>query len=122
MNPSPGNVTEPRDPEQASIEGLGIRPNSRNIASRAAMCWRCWFADPVVVARSAKVALVVGTVLALLNQGDVLFAGPPWPNLLWPKLALTYCVPFAVATYGALANGKPCPHGNQPPTRSRESA
>ncbi len=48
---------------------------------------------------SLKIALVVGTALNLINQGDaVLPAGPP---LNWGKLALTYCVPFVVATYSA---------------------
>jgi hypothetical protein len=49
--------------------------------------------------RSLIVALVVGTVLNLINQGDRLLAGDP--NVL--KLALTYCVPYLVATYGAVS-------------------
>ena len=44
------------------------------------------------------VAAVVGTVLNAINQGDVILAGGE-PN--WLKIALTYCVPFCVATYGA---------------------
>ncbi len=51
--------------------------------------------------RSAVVAVVVGTILTLLNQGDGLFAGQ-WNNALYWKIPLTYCVPFLVATYGAL--------------------
>ena len=51
--------------------------------------------------RSAIVAVVVGTILTLLNQGDGLFAGN-WNNALYWKIPLTYCVPFLVATYGAL--------------------
>ena len=52
--------------------------------------------------RSALVAVVVGTILTLLNQGDSLFSGV-WSNALYWKIPLTYCVPFLVATYGALA-------------------
>ena len=51
--------------------------------------------------RSAIVAVVVGTILTLLNQGDGLFSGD-WNNALYWKIPLTYCVPFLVATYGAL--------------------
>ena len=46
-----------------------------------------------------KVALVVGTILVLINQGDVILAGA-MPNLA--KAGLTYCVPYCVATYGAV--------------------
>jgi len=42
---------------------------------------------------------VVGTVLCLINQGDALFSGAP---ISWPKLALTYVVPYLVSTYGAV--------------------
>ncbi|MGH3277058.1 MAG: nitrate/nitrite transporter NrtS [Streptosporangiaceae bacterium] len=50
--------------------------------------------------RSLRVALIVGTTLNLINQGDVLF-GSAKLNLL--KLMLTYSVPFCVATYGAVS-------------------
>ncbi len=53
--------------------------------------------------RSFYVALLVGTVLNLINQGDMLFAGAA---LHWPKIALTYAVPYCVATYGAVAAGR----------------
>ena len=48
------------------------------------------------------VAVVVGTILTFLNQGDTLISGE-WNNALYWKIPLTYCVPFLVATYGALA-------------------
>jgi hypothetical protein len=57
---------------------------------------------PPLVRRSLKVALVVGSLLALLNQGDILLAGN-WSNDLYWKIPLTYCVPFGVATFGALS-------------------
>ena len=52
--------------------------------------------------RSAIVAVIVGTILTFLNQGDTLLAGE-WNNALYWKIPLTYCVPFLVATYGSLA-------------------
>ena len=47
--------------------------------------------------RSFGVALVVGTGLNVINQGDAFFGDAP---VVWTKLLLTYCVPFCVATYG----------------------
>ena len=52
-------------------------------------------------ATSVKVALFVGSILALINYGDrILLYGDMRP-LDWFKLAVTYCVPYCVATYGA---------------------
>ena len=55
--------------------------------------------------RSARIALIVGTVLVVVNQGDALLAGQVAPALAW-KLPLTYAVPFVVATLGALGAGR----------------
>ena len=49
--------------------------------------------------RSLYVALIVGTVLNLINQGDALLGAG---SIDWLKIALTYCVPYAVCTYGAV--------------------
>lgn len=46
-------------------------------------------------------ALVVGSVLTAINQGNVLVDGR-FPGELWWKIPLTYCVPFCVATWAAL--------------------
>lgn len=48
--------------------------------------------------RSAKVAVVVGTLLNLINQPEILLS--TGSVILWQAL-LTYAVPFCVATYGA---------------------
>ena len=50
--------------------------------------------------RSIVVAVVVGTALNLINQGPEMLSGK-WP-VVW-KLALTYVVPFLVASYGSYA-------------------
>lgn len=50
--------------------------------------------------RSVVVAIVVGTALNLINQGPEMLSGK-WP-VIW-KLALTYVVPFLVASYGSYA-------------------
>jgi hypothetical protein len=48
--------------------------------------------------RSLVVALVVGTILNAINQGPEIVSGQP--VVVW-KLAMTFCVPFCVASYGA---------------------
>jgi hypothetical protein len=50
--------------------------------------------------RSFFAALFVGTVLNLINQGDSLLGAAP---VGWFKIILTYCVPYAVSTYGAVS-------------------
>jgi hypothetical protein len=47
-------------------------------------------------------ALVVGSILTVINHGDNLIAGD-WPPVI--KVVLTYCVPYCVTTWGA-ATGK----------------
>jgi hypothetical protein len=50
--------------------------------------------------RSLWVALLVGAVLNLINQGDALCSGR---HLDFIKLALTFIVPYLVSTYGAVS-------------------
>jgi hypothetical protein len=59
-----------------------------------------WALSDGVPRRSFLVALIVGTILNLINQGDALFRGIP-PDVV--KLALTYIVPYCVSTYGAVS-------------------
>ena len=54
--------------------------------------------------RSIKTALVVGTILALINHTQDLLAGQFSWRWVAPML-ITYLVPFSVATYGQ-AQGK----------------
>ena len=65
--------------------------------------WSCiwvWCVSDGVPKRSLVVALVVGTILNLINQGDALLAGA---RVNLTKLILTFVVPYAVATYGAVS-------------------
>lgn len=55
--------------------------------------------------RSVLTALVVGTVLVLINKGDILMSGALPASLAW-QIPLTYAVPFCVATWGALSNSR----------------
>lgn len=67
-----------------------------------ALCRRIWRSATMegVPRRSLYVAVVVGTVLNVINQGDALVGSG---NVNWFKIALTYCVPYLVCTYGAVA-------------------
>ena len=60
---------------------------------------RCCFSDGIP-RRSFYVALIVGAILNVINQGDAIFGGRRFD---WTKLLLTFLVPYCVATYGAVA-------------------
>ena len=68
-------------------------------------CLGCALVHGPMLRRSGLIAIIVGTVLTVINQGDVLLAAHWAPALVW-KLPLTYAVPFIVATLGALFTGK----------------
>ncbi|HKS88612.1 MAG TPA: nitrate/nitrite transporter NrtS [Stellaceae bacterium] len=61
--------------------------------------WRYATADGVPK-RSLVIALIVGTILNAINQGDRLLLGMA-PDIT--KLLLTYLVPYCVSTYGAVS-------------------
>ena len=68
-------------------------------------CLSCAVRHVPLLKRSASVALVVGSLLIVVNQGDLLLGGLWTPALAW-KIPLTYLVPFLVATYGALGQSR----------------
>jgi ABC-type methionine transport system permease subunit len=55
--------------------------------------------------RSLIIGLIVGTILTAINQGNILAQGH-LPAVLYWKIPLTYCVPFCVATTGAILNAR----------------
>ncbi len=59
----------------------------------------CYAVSDGVPRRSFIVALIVGTILNLINQGDALVTGLPVDIT---KLLLTYLFPYSVSTYGAV--------------------
>ena len=75
---------------------MSAPPTARAQGLRAILAY-CLERD--TLARSTKTALVVGTILALINHGQQLLAGRFAPEWVVPML-ITYLVPFAVATYG----------------------
>jgi predicted ABC-type sugar transport system permease subunit len=55
--------------------------------------------DPQVAGLALRVALVVGTLLNLINHFDVFLGVPPSGGTL-VQIGLTYIVPYCVSTHG----------------------
>jgi len=53
------------------------------------------------IKKALKIALIVGTILNLINQGDAII-GMHLENIHIGKLILTYTVPFFVSLYTAV--------------------
>ena len=51
--------------------------------------------------RTLSVAVVVGTILFMINQFDVVLTGQA-TLLTWVRAGLTYVIPFGVANYGII--------------------
>ena len=64
-------------------------------------CTRHAVVYPRVRDRAVRVALVVGTILFLINHLDVVLSGN-LKLLVVMKIALTFLVPYSVSTYSAL--------------------
>lgn len=56
-----------------------------------------------VLGRNLLIALIVGSLLSLANQFDVILSSP-WTTLLGLKIALNFLIPFAVASVSAWLN------------------
>ena len=54
-----------------------------------------------IVISSLKVALVVGVILNVINQGDILYS-LQFDKINWRKLLLTFAVPYLVSTYASV--------------------
>jgi len=68
--------------------------------------------------RTIRIALVVGTMLTLINQLDVIVGGNA-RAITWVKAGLNYCVPFIVSNLGLLA-GKRAEAESLDPTQRSE--
>ena len=58
---------------------------------------------PEIAKRAAAVALVVGSLLALINHPDLLFGMAALTPQRLAQVALTYLVPYAVSTHGQVS-------------------
>jgi hypothetical protein len=75
---------------RGSVDVAGIREALR-------VCAR-----PEHLRRTVRIALVVGTILTLINQADVILSGDA-TGLTALKIGLNFCVPFIVSNLGLLA-------------------
>jgi len=63
-----------------------------------------WFAVAIerkIFKRSLIIAIIVGTILTLINHGDVIISGNLEATHV-VKILLTYLVPYAVSTYSSV--------------------
>jgi len=85
-------------------------------AALGALCVR-----PEIAKRAGGVALVVGSLLALINHPDLLFGMAALTPERLAQVGLTYLVPYAVSTHGqvcaALAH-RSMPNSANPPVDS----
>ena len=64
--------------------------------------WQTWheafnlFLHGATLFSCVPVALVVGTILSTINQGDVIISGSV-PTITWVKVGMNYVVPFCVS-------------------------
>ncbi len=61
-----------------------------------------FFSKPVAV-RAAKVAIIVGVILAFINHGGVILSGDITAEC-WTKMLLTCLVPYTVSSVTATMN------------------
>ena len=58
-----------------------------------------WFRRETVI-RAVKVAAVVGPILTVINQGDILLSGQYSLRVLL-KICLTFLVPYSVSSFSS---------------------
>lgn len=69
-----------------------------------------------MLTRALGLALIVGTVLVLINHGDHLAREPICPGFFW-KLGLSYAVPFTVSLISTLLAQGDARRGPRTPAR-----
>jgi len=72
--------------------------------STAGEGFRLWFAR-ATLRKTIRIGLIVGTILSLINQAQVIFAGNA-TTLTWVRVGLNYLVPFCVSSTGFLSATK----------------
>lgn len=96
----------------------GSKGTSRGVEPRGAGRLLHRPGNGLIVRRGARVSLVVGTILTVINEGPTVVAGHPDLSLI-PRAVLNYVVPFCVSCYSAAAArrgspGKPAATGDEP--------
>jgi len=76
--------------------------------------------QPDILKRALIVALVVGFLLNVINQGDAALA-EGITVVHWPKFLLTFCVPFLVSMYTAVSMTLKFKPGDRAPAKLKLS-
>ena len=98
-----GIVPNPREEVFKRLDGAFEIAKELSLGVRMRMTeWLNIALAPATVRRSLRVAMVVGSILVAINYGDRIVAGS-LESREFAKIALTYCVPYCVATYAAVS-------------------
>jgi hypothetical protein len=99
-------------------------PTPTAVSAEARPTWRTTgearriLTDRAHLSQSLLTAVIVGTILCVINQLDVILAGQA-TTTTWIKIGITYLVPFCVANIGILIGShRPSASGRRPETAS----
>lgn len=91
--------------ERCACQLRGASYEVRGTSGKTTRCLRCALLYRPTMRRSLIIALIVGTILTAINQGNIILQGDASAALAW-KIPLTYAVPYCVATTGAILNAR----------------
>ena len=103
-NPRPGQVV-------AAAREVNLLSPSTSTAGSPQLAWSspregmALFLRGVTVATAGRVALVVGTLLSLVNQGSAISGGHAG-LATWVRVAVNFATPFVVASIGFLSGSR----------------
>lgn len=64
--------------------------------------------SPDTLRKTLRIALIVGTLLSLINQGHLIAAGGT-STVTWIRVAANYVIPWIVSSVGFLAASRRAP-------------
>jgi hypothetical protein len=76
---------------------------------------------PAVFRRCGTIALVVGTLLSLVNQGDAIVGGR-FDSVVVLRIVANYLIPFVVSNLGAMTTLPPGERRERQPREPRRAA
>lgn len=89
---------QPETDAEVSVESLTVGRVSWGTPREGAALWL----SPSTLRSTIRIALIVGTLLSLINQGHVIAAGDA-STLTWIRVAANYLIPWGVSSIGFLS-------------------